>query len=165
MALQALALAIPTAALGNGPVTDSIADLDFASFYRRPVGPAGLQFSDRLRALDGRQVRLVGHMVVQEAAVPGRFLLSPVPMRLSEHADGDAVDLPPSTVTVMLDPTHADRRIHPLPGALALIGRLDLGRQEGPDGKVSWIRLHLAPEALEDRQSAASPDALHRHGP
>ncbi len=47
-------------------------------------------------------------MVLQESPVAGRFLLTPRPVQMSQHADGEADDLPPSTVTVYLDAIQND---------------------------------------------------------
>lgn len=134
-------------------------ELKFGSFFRQPVGPRGLEIADSLHAADGQRVRIVGHMVVQEQPTPGRFLLTPRPLRLSEHADGDADDLPPQTVTVLLDPLQAGRVVAHQSGPLALTGRLQVGRDEGADGRVSWVRLLLDPQALAPSALAAMPAA------
>ena len=84
--------------LDNSPVFD----LKFRDFFRLPVGPLGLEFSHLLRALDGQRVSVLGYMVAQEDAPVGRFFLTPIPVRMSEHADGDADDLPPGTVVVIM---------------------------------------------------------------
>src|SRR5436305_8502261 len=90
-------------AAGAAPALDAT-ELKFGQFFRAPVGPRGLEISDTLRGAHGRRVRLVGYMVAQELPSPGRFMLTPRPVRMSEHADGDADDLPPATVTVHLAP-------------------------------------------------------------
>ena len=82
-------------------------------------------------------------MVAQERPTPGRFMLAPLPIRMSEHADGDADDLPPATVTVHLSPAQRDRIVAHHDGLVSLGGTLDLGRVEENDGRVSWVRLHL----------------------
>lgn len=133
--------------LGAAQAADPpILDLPFAQFFQQPIGPRGLQPTEALRAADGRRVRLVGYMVQQEAPQPGRFLLAPRPVAMSEHADGDADDLPPATVTVLLDAARADHVVAHRAGRLALTGRLSVGRAEGADGRVSWVRLQLDPE-------------------
>lgn len=124
-------------------------DLKFSSFFRQPVGPRGLELGEALRAADGRRVRLVGCMVAQESPTPGRFMLAPRPVRLSED-DGAADDLPPGVVTVLLAEGQEQRVVAHQPGLLALVGRLQVGRQEDASGRVSWVRLLLAPDALAD---------------
>lgn len=51
-------------------------ELKFSQFFETPIGPAGLALSEALRRADGRAVRLVGYMVAQEQARPGRFWLT-----------------------------------------------------------------------------------------
>ena len=67
---------------------------------------------------------------------------------MSEHADGDADDLPPTAVMVLLDASQRDRIVAHAPGAVTLTGRLEVGRAEAADGRVSWVRLYLPPQAL-----------------
>jgi hypothetical protein len=115
----------------------------FQDFFARPVGPSGLQLSPTLLAAHGRQVRLVGYMVAREQAEPGRFLLTPRPVHMSEHADGEADDLPPATVTVLLPADQAATRLSHQDGLIELSGRFEVGRDEATDGRVSWFRLYL----------------------
>ncbi len=136
-------------------------DLKFAQFFRQPVGERGLELSDTLRAAQGRPVRLVGYMVAQEQPQPGRFWLTPRPVRMSEHADGEADDLPASTVTVVLDPAQRERLVAHRQGLVVLTGQLQVGRVEEATGRVSWVRLQLPPDAL-DATPAAGPSA-HAH--
>ena len=124
-------------------------DLRFDEIVRQPIGARGIEFSDKLLAAQGQSVRISGYMVHQEAAEPGRFLLAPRPIMLSEHADGLASDLPINTITVMLDPSQAQRVVVPINGPVTLSGLLQVGRNEAADGSVSWLRLQLAPDALQ----------------
>jgi len=122
--------------------------LSFGDFFVQPAGPRGLEPTARLLAARGREVRLVGFMVQREQAQPGRFLLTPRPVSMAEHADGEADDLPAATVTVLLPPGQRDRVVAHQAGPLALSGRLEYGPAEDETGRVSWLRLHLAPDAL-----------------
>jgi len=108
-------------------------NLGFGEFFVQPVGSRGLAFSDALRAADGRRIHLVGYMASQEQPAPERFLLTPRPMRLSEHADGHADDLPPATVLVLLDPGQRNRVVVHQAGAIAL-GAQHCLRPLGHDG-------------------------------
>lgn len=163
--LAALAtLVLPLTALAADVPVDTALDLKFGQFFQQPVGPRGLALSDTLRAADGRQVRLVGYMVAQETARPGRFWLTPRPVRLSEHADGEADDLPPSAVTVLLDDAQQARVVAHRDGLVVLTGTLAVGRAEDPSGRVSWVRLQLPPQALEHAGLSAAPrDSRHGH--
>lgn len=136
--------------------------LKFSAFFKQPVGPRGLELAEALRAADGREVQLVGYMVAQESPQPGRFLLTPRPVRMSEHADGDADDLPPHAVTVLLDASQRERLVAHQAGLLSLTGRLSVGRFEDPEtGRVSWLRLQLGPQALAAQQSQPAAHAAH----
>lgn len=131
--------------------------VSFDQFFRRPVGPRGIELSDELRAADGQWVSLSGYMVARERPQPGRFLLAPRPVQMSEHADGEADDLPPATVTVWLSESQRDRMVAPQRGLLTLVGTLSVGRAEDVGGRVSWVRLMLPGDAL-----AGAPDAFTR---
>ena len=131
------------------------AELAFADFFAQPIGPRGLQPSARLLAAHGQAVRLVGFMVQREQPQAGRFLLTPRPVAMAEHADGEADDLPAATVTVVLPESQRERFVAHQPGPLALTGRLEYGPAEDESGRVSWVRLHLDPDALATRPVAA----------
>lgn len=156
LALLALTLAAPPAHAGKAAV-----ELRFSDFFAQPIGPRGLEPGARLLAAQGQQVRLVGFMVRREQPQPGLFLLTPRPVAMSEHADGEADDLPPSTVTVVLPESQRERLVAHLPGPLALTGRLEYGPAEDATGRVSWIRLHLSPDALAAQPSAAADPHSH----
>jgi hypothetical protein len=151
----------------SGPAPSGLATaaperLPFASFFKTPVGPRGLEISPALQAARGQRVRLVGYMVAREEPEAGRFLLTPRPVRLSEHADGEADDLPPATVTVLLASDQAAWRLPHQDGLIELVGRFDVAREEGPDGRVSWFRLHLDADAVQAAPLAQAP-VPHRH--
>jgi hypothetical protein len=140
--LLTLALLGPTL-LPAAPV-----ELGFADFFAQPIGPRGLEPTARLRAAAGGEVRLVGFMVQREQPQAGRFLLAPRPVTMAEHADGEADDLPATTVTVVLPESQRQRLVAHQGGPVALTGRLEYGPAEDETGRVSWLRLHLAPDAL-----------------
>ncbi len=131
-------------------------ELGFGDFFVQPAGPRGLEPTARLLAAHGREVRIVGFMVQREHVQPGRFLLTPRPVAMSEHADGEADDLPAATVTVLLPDAQRARVVAHQAGPLALSGRLEYGAAEDETGRVSWLRLHLAPEALAAQPAAAA---------
>jgi hypothetical protein len=117
--------------------------LKFTDFYRQPVGPRGLEPSERLASSAGRQVTLRGWMVAQELPSAGYFLLTPRPLRLSEHADGDADDLPPATVLVRLPAGRQSQAWPHQAGLIDVVGRLSVGRALEADGRISWIQIQL----------------------
>ena len=59
-------------------------------------------------------------------------------------------------MTVLLDASQRERIVAHAPGLVTLTGRLELGRAEAADGRVSWVRLHLPPQALAEAAIAAS---------
>ncbi len=139
---------LPAPSRADPAQAETPVELPFEAFFARPVGPRGLEPSQRLLAANGHRVQLHGYMVAREQAMPGRFLLTPRPVRLSEEADGDADDLPPATVTVLLHPSQRDRIVLAQAGLLTLTGRFQVGRAEDAGGRVSWFRLQLEPDAL-----------------
>lgn len=126
----------------------TVTELRFADLFATPVGPNGLQPGTRLLAADGQRVRITGYMVAQERPRPGRFFLTPRPLVMSEHADGDADDLPPGTVLVLMPPLERDVTPLRTRGLLQLTGTLQVGREEHDDGRVSWVRLLLDPRPV-----------------
>ena len=142
----------------NRPVPQLLALQDF---FQAPVGPKGLQFSSALRNANGQEVLLRGYMVQQEKTPVGQFFLTPRPVQMSQHADGEADDLPPATVLVSLPAEQQDWLVAYTRGLVEVVGVLDVGRQEGPDGRVSWVRLQLDSEAT--RRMTAAEFFSYRH--
>lgn len=141
--------------------TRAASELRFRQFFRTPIGPAGLEISDTLRQSDGEKVRLVGYMVQQEIPTPGRFMLAPRPVQMSEHADGEADDLPPATVTVYLDPQQQDWAVPHVRGLVSVSGLLSVRRHEASDGRVSWVRLQLDEEAARSMNAYELMGYMH----
>jgi hypothetical protein len=136
-------------------------ELAFGDFFAQPIGPRGLEPTPALKAAAGHEVRLVGFMVQREQPQAGSFLLTPRPVSMAEHADGDADDLPASTVTVVLPASQRQRLVVHQAGPVTLTGRLEYGPAEDETGRVSWLRLHLAPGALAAQPSAAAAPDSH----
>ena len=137
------------------------ATLRMQDFFQLPIGPRGLVITDRLRQAQGTVVRLTGYVVQQEVATLGQFLLTPRPVLMSQHADGEADDLPPATVFVRLDVDRQDWAVAHARGLVEVTGTLDVGRQEERDGRVSWFRLQLAPEAIRGMNRFEVTQYLH----
>ena len=142
-------------------VARQVTELRFRDFFRLPVGPTGLDISDTLRQADGQTVRLVGYMVQQENPVPGRFMLAPRPVQMSEHADGEADDLPPAMVMVYLDQAQRDWAVPHVRGLVSVSGRLSVSRVEELDGRVSWVRLQLDPDSVRSMSATELSGYLH----
>ncbi len=118
-----------------------IADLRLA--FKTPIGAKGLEFDDQFKLLDEHLVQITGFMVKTDEPETGYFLLSVRPIQLNEHADGEANDLPPSTVQVLLDKSQSEKLIPYKNGPQTFRGVLRLGRSENQDRVISWIRLQL----------------------
>lgn len=117
--------------------------LNFGDLVLHPIGPQGLEISPYAKSFQGQSVRLRGYMVKSEESAVGQFYLAPLPLQLSEHADGPANDLPASVVLVKLDPSQANWAVSHKTGALVLEGTLLVGRHEDTQGNVSWFQLQL----------------------
>lgn len=131
------------------PPPAGVTNIKFGDFFRMPVGPFGLEPTDKLVALNGRRVRLVGYVVREEQSAPGRFLLSPLPISLGDEDESQADDLPPSTVFVHLQGVK-ERVVPYVVGLVKLTGVLELGARDEGDGRVSTVRLVL--DARESKQ-------------
>ncbi len=128
-------------------------ELLFKEFFNQPIGSKGLEMSPKLSSANSQRVRITGYMVQQEVPHLGRFMLSPRPVQMSEHADGEADDLPAALVTVYLDDAQKDWLIPYARGLMSVTGHLSVGRLEETDGRVSWVRLVLPAEATRGMDS------------
>lgn len=71
-------------------------ELTFSEIFQKPVGPAGLEYTAKIRQLDGKRVRLLGFMVRQTRPSAGVIILSPYAMATHEGEYGLCDDLPPA---------------------------------------------------------------------
>ena len=133
----------------------------FNEFFKQPISSKGLEMSPKLSSADGLKVQITGYMVQQEVPHLGRFMLSPRPVQMSEHADGEADDLPAALVTVYLDDPQKDWLIPYTRGLISITGQLSVGRLEEIDGRVSWVRLMLPAQATRSMDSAERTNYLH----
>jgi hypothetical protein len=147
--------------MGAMGAMNTAAELSFRDFFQLPIGPQGLEISPTLRQHQGQTVRLTGYMVQQENTTPGQFLFTPRPVQMSEHADGEADDLPASTVLVQLAPEQADWMVPHVRGRIALTGQLHVGRQEGRDQRITWVQLQLPAAATRPMSSIEMAGFMH----
>jgi hypothetical protein len=132
---------------GLPPLPEGVAALRFREFFR-PPGRKGLEYADRLRALEGQRVRILGFMVRQDEPRAGLFLLAPRPVTLHESEYGPCDDLPPAVLHVHMPERDRAAPVAHTPGLLLLTGRLRLGNRLEADGRLSSVRLELeAPPA------------------
>ncbi len=127
------------------PPPAGVADLKFREFFKMPIGPGGLEPTEKLLGLNGTRVRIFGYMVNAEEPSPGPFILAPLSVSMAEKEDGPADDMPATVVFVHIE--NGGGLIVPhIPGLLKLTGILDLGNREEPDGRVSSVRLQIDPD-------------------
>lgn len=145
------------------PLPAGVAELKFSEFFQQPVGPRGLELTEKLRRLDGRRVRILGYMVDQSQPAPHGLLLSPRPVKLHEDEWGFCEDLPAAILHVLVDPSEP-ATVPFTPGPLLLTGTLSVGNREEPDQRVSTVRLQLDPPAKSAASASRAP-AIATHSP
>jgi hypothetical protein len=132
----------------------NLPELPLRDFYKLPVGPYGLEPSEKLLGLKDRQIRVKGYMVKEEEPTPGLMMLSLVPVSIPEKEDGPSDDLPGSTLFVHFPLADANKMLAYKPGLWELVGTLKLGGQEEANGRVSYVRL-----MLDSSVSAEKPES------
>ena len=130
--------------------------LNFKDFYETKNGT--LDFSDKLRGLNGKHVQITGFMAHMEEAPLGAFYVCPHPTFCDEEGGGTA-DLPPDSVRVIVR-SFKGRMIDFVPRAVLVTGTLQLGPQEDEKGNVSRIRILLDQVPVKAR--AASAKSAHQ---
>jgi hypothetical protein len=123
---------------------DGVTELKFSEFFVNPVGPRGLELTGKLRALEGRRIRILGYMAEREGQPDGTFLLTPFPVQVHDHDNGLAEDFPASVMLVSV-PTRREQPVPHVRGLMLLTGTLSLGNRPEPDGRMSLVRLELDP--------------------
>ena len=135
------------------PLPPGVTELVFNEFFRQPIGPRGLEYTEKLRSLEGRRIRILGYMARQAKPVDRCFLLTPVPLTLNEIEYGYADDLPAATLHVFTSP-EAPATTPYTPGRLLLTGKLSVGNRLEADGRTSTVRLQLDPPTAEPQPAA-----------
>jgi hypothetical protein len=137
---------------------DDVAEISFQEFLA-PAREGGLEYSERLRALAGKRVRLSGYMVREPRRSPGIFILVPRPVTLERNGLCFTEDIPPHAVHVHVAATGAP--VPYVPGRMVLTGVIEIGPRNEVDGRRSAVRLRLnekeAVSAPGGGAAAASP--------
>lgn len=141
------------------PAPEGVQDLFFDEFFRNPVGPLGLELTDRLSSLQGKRIRILGFMVKQARSTPWTLLLAPFPLKTHEVDYDLADELPANTVRVFLPRSSQPITPH-VPGLLLLTGRLEVGDREEADGRHSVVRLHLDAPPASPGTASTNSEAL-----
>jgi hypothetical protein len=123
------------------PPEAGIIDLKFHDLFKMPVGPRGLEPSDALLAASGKEVRLIGFMVREEAGAQDGFLLTSLPVAASDEDEGLADDLPPALIRVAFVAPKG-QLIPYMPGLLQVSGTLRLqSHVDSSSQRISAIQL------------------------
>ncbi|MGR6430225.1 hypothetical protein [Rhizobium sp. PAMB 3182] len=136
--LMTLAAGMPLAALARPAFAAT--DLTFDELYSK-VTVLGLEFSDKVKSLDGKPVTMGGFMAPPLKAEANFFVLTEIPMALCPFCSSDA-DWPDNIVVIYL----GDKQTF-LPGGtrIAVEGRMEVGSWVDPDtGFLSRLRLRDA---------------------
>jgi hypothetical protein len=167
----------PVSMLGEAPVQlpplpEGVEELKFADFYKMPVGPRGLEMTERLKQLEGAKVRLSGYFVFEDWSscscpptsadaasnrrpampawmkhvVPGRAIFCPLPTSVNLDHYGLGDELPSQMAFLTIAPRFG-QPVFFRPGFFTAIGVLELGNKAEPDGRVSHVRLKVENEA------------------
>ena len=144
--------------LGAPPA--GVVELKFRDVFKLPVGPKGLEPTEKFLALDGKRVRIVGFMVRQSPEPKGTFLLSPLPVALGDEDEALADDLPAATLRIDLDASSRALAVPKLPGLLQFTGTLHVGMRADPaTGRATPAQLTLDAAPMRALRDAAHAKA------
>lgn len=136
--LLKLIAATPALAWLGRAAAQATPTLKFSELYGR-VTVRGVEYSDRLKALSGRQVSMSGYMAPPLKTKLDFFVLTREPMSTCPFCT-TAADWPADIVLVIMPP---GRELEPSVRGLNVTGRLDIGVKRDDDtGFVSLVRLY-----------------------
>ena len=142
--IAAALVALAAASAGAYAATSGAAQIRFSDLFRLPVGARGLEPTQKLLALDGHAVRMVGYMARREVPTPGSFVLVPMPVTLGDEDEGLSDDLPAAAIFVHLKgELSGSIEVPHTPGLVQVRGTLRIGAAEEIDGRVSAVRIEL----------------------
>lgn len=118
----------------------ALPELNFSDFFG-PIGPRGLEYSEKIRALAGQRVRVRGFMVQQSERAPALFLFAGMPVKVDTRADCNETDTPPAMIHVVVP--GASKALPFVPGPHFLSGVLEIGARHETDDRISVARLTL----------------------
>jgi hypothetical protein len=112
--------------------------LSFGDLYSR-VTVRGVEFSPRLKSLDGKRVVMEGYMAPPLKPRVTFFVLTKLPLATCPFCSS-AADWPPDIVLVILP---KGREVEPVTSRIRVLGRLEIGVKEDPEtGFVSLVRIY-----------------------
>lgn len=115
-------------------------DLTFDELYGK-ISVLGLEFSDKVKQLDGKDIAMRGFMAPPLKAEAAFFVLTEVPMSICPFCSTDA-DWPDNIVVVYL----SEKQTFTQPSqTIEVRGKLEMGSWTDPDtGFVSLLRIRQA---------------------
>jgi len=116
--------------------------LAFSEFFKRPVGPRGLEPTPRLISLAGTPIVIEGFLA-RTSEGQSSLILSPVPVLLGDEDESLADDLPPSSVHLHLLQPALRAAIAQCDGRLAVQGVLGIGPRREDDDRISFVRIDV----------------------
>lgn len=134
------------------PPPEGVTDISFNEFFKMPIGPRGLEPTEKLLSLNNKRVRIVGYMAKEDDPNPGLFMLAALPVSVGEKADGMADDLPAATLFVHMPPQDAEKILTYRPEAWVLTGTLQVGNKEEISERVSVVRLIMEKSDIKEAQ-------------
>ncbi|AVA26254.1 hypothetical protein NXC24_PC01828 (plasmid) [Rhizobium sp. NXC24] len=123
-----------------GPSHASPSELSIGDLYGK-VSALGLEFSDKVKSLNGQQIQMRGFMAPPLKAEAKFFVLTEIPMSICPFCSTDA-DWPDNIVVIYL----SEAQTFVQPGTLiAVAGTLEVGSWTDPEtGFLSRLRLREA---------------------
>jgi hypothetical protein len=127
-------------ALGTKQVAAAPSPLTFDEMYGK-IGVLGLEFSEKLKALTGKEIRMKGFMAPPLKAEAVFFVLTEIPMALCPFCSSDS-DWPDNIVVVYL----SEKQTFVQPSTtIEVTGMLERGSWTDPEtGFVSLVRIRDA---------------------
>src|SRR5688572_18760485 len=159
--LLLLVLGLPAFSRELPKVPAGVTEIKFGELIHGRVGDRGLTLSEKAKSLDGKRVRILGHLVRSEDTGSGTFLLAPLPVQLHDEHYGLADDLPPTTVFVSAA-AKSKNVIAYKRGLVLVTGVFTVGNREEADGRISTFRIEADGPAKNLKRSNASV-RKHKH--
>jgi hypothetical protein len=153
--LLLVALALPVFSRDLPKLPAGVTEIKFGELIHGRVGDRGLPVSEKAKTLDGKRVRILGHVVRRDDNNSGTFLLAPLPVQLHDEHYGLADDLPPTTVFVSA--ASKSRNVVAYKRGLVLVtGTFSVGNREEADGRISTFRIEADAPSKNLKRSNAS---------
>lgn len=124
--------------------------LSFDEVFVTPAGPRGLEYTAKIKALDGKKICITGFMVRHADIDTSAFLFCATPRAYNEREEGLADSIPPNMLYVIM-PVRAQDAPAWRREKMTLYGTLELGAHQEQSGRVSHLRMRC--DAVTEAQS------------